>query len=113
MEMHSRSDGDIVLLALRGHCETDDLPALKAQVDGFIEGGARKLCLNFAGLSFLNSTALGYLVATAKRLGELGGQLVLSEPSRFFAATIRTLELHHIFEIFPHDDAALQHLAGS
>lgn len=113
MEVHSRADGDVVVLTLRGHCETDDLPALRAKVDGIIEGGARKLCLNFAGLSFLNSTALGYLVATSKRLRETGGELVFSEPSRFFAATIRTLELHHLFEIFPHDDAALRHFAAA
>lgn len=112
MEIHSRSDGDTVILALRGHCEPDDLKALRAKIDDLVAEGTRKLCINFAGLSFLGSTALGYLVEAHRRLRDLGGTLVLSEPSRFFDATIRTLELHHIFEIFPHDDAAMQHLAG-
>ena len=113
MEVHPRIDGDVVVLTLRGQCEQADLPALRAQVDTLVEGGARRFCLNFGGVSFLDSTSLGYLVELGKRLEELDGELVLSEPSSFFAATIRTLELHHIFEIFPHDDAALQHLAGS
>jgi anti-sigma B factor antagonist len=113
MEVHPRTAGDVVVLTLRGQCEQADLPAVRAQVDALVEGGARRLCLNFGGVSFLDSSTIGYLVELGKRLEALDGELVLSEPSKFFAATIRTLELHHLFEIFPHDDAALDHLAGS
>ena len=60
-------------------------------------------------MSFVNSTALSYLVAAHKQMASAGGGLVLSEPSKFFRSTIRTLELHHIFEIFDTDAEALGH----
>jgi hypothetical protein len=38
---------------------------------------------------------------------------VLAEPSRFMLATIRTLGLDQIFEVFPTESAAIKHLANA
>ena len=113
MELERREDGDVTYLTLRGQFETFSLPTVSEEVEHLIDGGARRVCMNFHGVSFINSTALGYLVDVGKRLEGLGGQLVFSAPSRFFADTIRTLELHHLFEIFPSDrEAALYFVTG-
>jgi len=114
MELERREDGDVTYLTLRGQFETFSLPTVSEEVEHLIDGGARRVCMNFHGVSFINSTALGYLVAIAKRLKDVGGELVFSAPSRFFADTIRTLELHHLFEIFPSDqEAALYFVSGT
>ncbi|MBW2282553.1 MAG: STAS domain-containing protein [Deltaproteobacteria bacterium] len=109
MEIHKHTDGGVTFVALEGHFEAFSLPAVSEELGRLIDDGARKLCLNLKGVSFINSTALGYLVATSKKLKELDGELVLSEPSGFLAATIRTLELHLLFEIFPTDAKAKEH----
>jgi anti-anti-sigma factor len=113
MELERREDGDVTYLTLRGQFETFSLPTVSEEVEHLIDGGARRVCMNFHGVSFINSTALGYLVELGKRLEDLGGRLVFSAPSRFFANTIRTLELHHVFEIFASDqEAALFFVTG-
>jgi anti-anti-sigma factor len=113
MDVRLRNVGDVSILGLEGHFETVDLPGFSAAVEALLQDGRRKLCLNFARLEFINSTALGYLVDVGKRLEkELEGELVFSEPSRFFEATVRTLELHHMFEIFPTDAEAVAHLGA-
>jgi len=113
MDVRLRTESGVSILSLDGHFETVDLPAFSAQVETLIEEGKYKLCLNFARLEFINSTALGYLVAVGKRLKkELGGEVAFSEPSRFFEATVRTLELHHIFEIFKTDAEAIAYLGA-
>lgn len=114
MELERRDEGDVTFLTLRGQLETLSLPTVSEEVEHLIQSGARRVCMNFHGVSFINSTALGYLVDVGKRLEELGGELVFSAPSRFFADTIRTLELHHLFEIFASDqEAALYFVTGS
>ena len=110
MEIAKRKDGDVTTVTLDGHFEAFSLPAVSEEIEHVIDKGARKVCINMKGVSFINSTALGYLVATSKRLQELDGKMVLSEPSEFLDATIRTLELHLLFEIFPTDGDALDHL---
>ncbi|MDH3590558.1 MAG: STAS domain-containing protein [Planctomycetota bacterium] len=101
----------VMMLTVTGSFETVALESFSESVEGLIDGGARYFCLNLRGLEFINSTALGYLVGKAKELKKDGGALVLSEPSRFFTATFRTLELHHIFELFKDDDEAVHYFA--
>ena len=113
MEINHRNDGDVTVLALKGQFETFSLSGFSGTVEGLIESGVRQVCLNLRDLSFINSTALGYLVDVGKRLKGLGGEMVFSEPSSFFAATARTLELHHLFEIFPTDSEATQHFGAA
>lgn len=112
MDIESRTDGDVTFLSLKGQFETVSLPTFRGAVEELLDDGRRRICVNFSGLTFINSTALGYLVEAGKRLKGLDGELVFSEPSTFFAATIRTLELHHLFEVFESDADAASYLAG-
>jgi len=109
MDVDARADGEVTFLLLRGTFDTVSLPGFSAELESLIEGGAKKVCLNFRDVSFINSTALGYLVQAAQRMKDSKGELVFSEPSDFFAATVRTLELHHIFEVFSTDAEAVEH----
>jgi len=112
IEIQRRTDRGVSVLAIQGQFDTFSLPAFSEEVERLLGDGARRICINFKGISFINSTTLGYLVDVGKRLRELGGELVFAEPSPFFAATVRTLELHLIFEIFDSDAAAIAHFAG-
>ena len=111
MQIDQRTAGGVAYLSLTGPLETDSLPLFKDCMDKLIESGADRCCINFRGVTFINSTALGYLVIVGKRLKEIGGELVFSQPSKFFADTFRTLELHHLFELFPSDRDAAQYFA--
>ena len=106
------SDSDPVVLTLKGQFEAFSLPTFSAEIEGLIDAGRLRICLDLKHLTFITSTALGYLVSAGKRLAELEGKLVFSEPSRFFRDTARTLELHQLFEIFDRTDDALRHLSA-
>ena len=112
MDIRHRDEGGVSFLTLDGQFETFSLPTVSQRVERIIDVGGRRVCMNFNGVSFINSTALGYLVEASKKLKDLGGELVFSEPSRFFADTVRTLELHLLFEIFPTDDDAAAYFAA-
>ena len=112
MQIDQRFEDGVVYLSLTGPLETDSLPVFKEHMEKLVDSGADRCCVNFRGVTFINSTALGYLVKVGKKLKSIEGELVFSQPSQFFADTFRTLELHHLFELFPSDRDAAQYFAG-
>ena len=109
MEIKRRRVGDVAILVIGGQVETHCLPTLSEEVEQLIADNVVFLCVNCRRIEFINSTALGFIVETGKRLKELGGELVLSDLSKFMHATARTLQLELLFEIFQGDEAALEH----
>jgi anti-anti-sigma factor len=101
--------GEIDVLSFSGEFDASKAPV--AEIDDLIASGRRRLVCSFGELRFITSPVIGYLVKSAKRLKGLGGEIVLAEPSRFMLATIRTLGLDQIFEVFPTEGEAVAHLA--
>ena len=112
MQIHWRTEGNVTVAKLEGQLDAANLDAAKTEIEGRVDEGAVKLCINLDSLDFINSSGIGYFVAIYKRLKQEGGELVLSEPSRFLQSTIRTLGLDRIFEVFESDAEALKHFAG-
>jgi len=111
MNIQRRESGGVTFLSLEGAFETDSLPTFSQVTEKLVAEGGHRICLNFRDVSFINSTALGYLVDVGKRLRALGGELVFSQPSKFFGDTFRTLELHHLFELFGSDRDVVAYFA--
>jgi anti-anti-sigma factor len=109
VQIGRRQVGEVDVLSFSGEFDASKTPL--AEIDRLTEEGRIRLVCNFRGLKFIASPVLGYLVKTAKRLKGRGGEMVFSEPSRFMRATIQTLGLDQIFEVFPGDAAAVVHFA--
>jgi anti-anti-sigma factor len=103
--------GGVDVLSFEGEFDASTVPAVEA-IDGLVEQGRTRLVFSFAGLTFVASPVLGYFVRVGKRLKDVGGAVVFSRPSQFMEATIRTLGLDQIFDVFPDDTAAVRHLRG-
>ena len=112
MKIEDRDEDGVVVVTVEGELDAENLDEARAFIDGRIDQGATKLCINLAGLKFINSSAIGYFVALHKRLNNEGGMLVLSQPSDFLDTTISTLGLDQLFAIFANDEDGLKHLAG-
>lgn len=110
MKIYRRTAGDVTILSLQGELDSDNLPAAREETDGVIQSGCDRLIFNLGELAFLNSSALAYLITVHKRVKSMGGQLVFSQPSRFFQTTIKHLGLERVFRVFEDDQAALEHL---
>jgi anti-sigma B factor antagonist len=109
MKIGRKTAGNVTILSFTGEFDAFNLPVISEKLDALIQTGCRRLAFNLRLLKFINSSALGYLIKTAKRLKELDGELVLSEPSKFFQSTIATLGVDQIFRIFPSDEEAVKY----
>jgi len=109
MKIERKTAGDVTILAFTGEFDAFNLPTISDKLDNLINTGAKKLVFNLRLLKFINSSALGYLIKTRKRLAELDGELVIAQPSKFFQSTITTLGIDQIFKIFPVDEEAVKY----
>jgi anti-sigma B factor antagonist len=111
VKIRRKQVGDIDVLSFEGEFDASTVPAIEA-IDGLLEQGRTRLVFSFAALTFVASPVLGYFVKVGKKLKDMGGGVVFSRPSQFMEATIRTLGLDQIFDVFEDDQAAVRHFQG-
>ena len=110
MKVERTTVGDVTVLAFSGDFDAFNLGPVADKLDALIAGGSHKLVFNLDGLRFVNSSALGYMIKTNKRLKQAHGELVLAAPSDNFRSTIATLGIDKICRVFATDDEAVAHL---
>jgi anti-sigma B factor antagonist len=114
MKVERKRWENVTILSFVGEFDAFNLPTYSQKIDGLVEGGEVQMVFNLRLLTFINSSALGYLLKVKKRCQELGGDLVLVQPSKFIKKTLLTLGLQEVFAIYETDeDGALSYLRPS
>ena len=96
----TRHDDDAhATLALVGEIDLASAHLLVDSIDEAIDDGVKTIVLDFAGVTFVNSTGLGAMVAATKRLRADGGDLVLRQFRGIPASALATTGLDRFFTI--------------
>ena len=77
MEITTRTQQDVTLVAFAGNLDSNTSPQAQAALEGILAGGARKIVVDFTALDYISSAGLRVLLGAAKRLGGPGGALRL------------------------------------
>ena len=100
----------IVSVAIGGEATLVTAPELRDTLVEVMDAGARGVLVDFSGATFIDSTALGVLMGSLKRLRATGGELVIvcRDPNirRVFELTLLT----RIFKIFETPEEALAYV---
>lgn len=106
--------GAITLLLLKGSFDaTRDLDHFTNEMESLLEAGRTRIVLDLHLLSYLNSTAVGRLVKYKKRLAELGGDLLLLQPTKSVKDVLELLHLDQLFRTCAQEAEALAALGGA
>src|SRR4051794_1763322 len=92
-------DADRHVVAVRGEIDLFTAPELKQKLTEAIEAGKRRIVVDLTETSFLDSTALGVLIGTVKRLRSRDGALVIVNVDQNIAKTFEITGLDQIFTI--------------
>jgi anti-sigma B factor antagonist len=97
-------------VAIGGEATLVTAPQLRDTLVEVMDAGARGVLVDFSGATFVDSTALGVLMGSMKRLRATGGDLVIvcrdANIRRIFEMTL----LNRIFEIFDSPEEGLAHV---
>jgi len=77
MDIVTRTQNDVVIVALRGSLDSKTSPQAQQALDGILAGGSKKLLIDFTALDYISSAGLRVLLGTAKRLSGAGSALRL------------------------------------
>ena len=112
MELDVSEQSGVTFVVFEGEFDAFNLAPTAKRVDTLLEEGKTKLVFNLHKLSFINSSALGYLIKARKKAQAEGGDVVLAEPSNFFRKTLVTLGLDKVFCVYENETDALRHYVG-
>ena len=105
MKLNSRQVNGVEIVDIAGVITLgEESNALRNSLTSLIDGNRKKLLLNLAGLTFIDSSGIRELVAAFNTLSKNGGQLKLLSPTRRVRDLLQITNLHSVFEI--HDDEA-------
>lgn len=97
--MESISAGDCAVLQVAGEIDVYTAPELRQRVIGLIDDGARHVIADLRGVDFLDSTGLGALVGSLKRLRMREGSLKLVTNGGRTLQIFRITGLTHAFAL--------------
>lgn len=109
MDLVISHEGDVTVLEFAGEFDAFNLPTTSKEIDGLIDAGDVQLVFNLKKLSFINSSALGYLIKARKKAQAAGGDVVLVQPSNFFRKTLVTLGLDKLFSVYESTEDGVAH----
>jgi anti-sigma B factor antagonist len=110
IEISTRMVGDIAILDLKGRATLGkDTDKLNDALRDLVAGGARKVLVNLAGLTQMDSSGIATIVRTFVSLGVAGGMMKLLAPS----GRVRdVLEVTHLLKAIPHFENEAQAIAS-
>ena len=107
MNITTRDEGDTTVVMLNGKLDTNTTPAAESEINALIDAGASKLLVNFEQLSYISSSGLRLLLATAKRLKASGGDLQVCSLNEMATEVFEISGFSTILKVFPNEQAAL------
>jgi anti-sigma B factor antagonist len=85
---------------MSGELDVDTSLMLEDCLRDIIDAGARHVVLDFAGVTFVDSSGLRLLILTLKRLGDLGGRLCLADVQRPVRNVLALSALDKVLDVY-------------
>ena len=98
----------VTLLAMEGNLDTNTSVDAQDHINGLIDDGAAKLVVDFEKVDFVSSAGLRVLLATAKKLGGVGGSLRICGLNEAVNEVFEISGFSTILDVFPTRDDAMQ-----
>ena len=108
MSFTIRKQNDIAIVEVEGQLIVGNRQELKQRVLDEVEGGTRKVLVDFSRTGYIDSSGLGVLVSLAKRLREDGGELRLANLNDDLRTLFELTKLDTLFPIAETRERALE-----
>jgi anti-anti-sigma factor len=110
MKMTTKTENGVTILCPEGKITLGDGDQeLGEAVRSLLDTGSRKLLIDFAKVSYLDSSGIGELVGCFTSVKSKGGALRISGMNTKIFGLMKMTSLHSVFEVF---DTAAEALSG-
>jgi len=108
LEVQARqTDTGVTVLAPSGRLDVAGAPSLKEAVTEAVKTGPQKVVIDLEGVSFVDSTGLGSVIAALKLVRSSKGDLRLAAPNQQVRVVLELTTLDRVFPYFATVEEAL------
>jgi anti-sigma B factor antagonist len=107
MQIAVKTAKEVKVLAFEGSLDTQTSPDAQTQLNQLIEGGDKKILVNFEKLHYISSAGLRILLAAAKQLKTAEGELRICDLNEVVKEVFDISGFSTIFKIFENETEAL------
>jgi len=116
LEYSVRQTSDVAILDLNGRLSLGEALAfgpgsgvvLSDAIRDLTKKGQKKILLNLAGVTYVDSSGVGQIVGALTTARNHGGDIKLLKPSSQILHLLKTTKLDNVFDIQNDEDAAIQ-----
>lgn len=100
MTLQCRPHGDSLFLYLAGELDECSVAAVRSQADRLIDehAGFSRAVFNLAGVRFMDSTGIGFLIGRYNKLKKYGMRMFLENPNQ---GADKVLTLSGVYSLIP------------
>lgn len=102
-----QTDSGVTVVAPSGRLDVAGAPALKAAIGDAAKSGTPRMVIDMEGVSFVDSTGLGSVIAALKMLRGSKGDLRLAAPNQQVRVVLELTTLDRVFAYYPTVEDAL------
>ncbi len=107
MQISVKTAKEVKVLAFEGSLDTQTSPDAQTQLTQLMEGGDKKILVNFEKLHYISSAGLRILLAAAKQLKAADGELRICDLNEVVKEVFDISGFSTIFKIFENETDAL------
>jgi len=108
MEIAHRTIGDVAVIDLKGNVTLGaGEQKMRESIDGLLASGSKKILLNFANVSILDSSGIGAIIKSFTTAKREGGSLKLVNLSKLARQMLSVTGLLSVLEVFDDESSAL------
>ena len=108
LNINERQAGDVTVLDLSGKITIGEgSVALRAAIRRLLEEGKKRILLNLAGVSYVDSSGIGELVSSYTAINKEGGQLKLLNLTQKLQDLLTITKLLTVFDVYEKEADAL------
>ncbi len=108
MEISVKTANEVKVLAFEGSLDTQTSPDALTQLTQLIDGGDKKILVNFENLHYISSGGLRVLLAAAKQLRTTHGELRICSLNEVVKEVFDISGFATIFKVFGSESQALK-----
>ncbi|HYK19529.1 MAG TPA: STAS domain-containing protein [Pyrinomonadaceae bacterium] len=108
LNINERQAGDVTVLDMSGKITIGEgSVALRTAIRRLLEEGKKRILLNLAGVSYIDSSGIGELVSSFTAITNAGGQLKLLNLTQKLQDLLTITKLLTVFDVYDSEAEAL------
>jgi anti-sigma B factor antagonist len=108
MTISEEKVGNVLIMGLNGKIDIPSAKSFLERATQILDGGQKRILLEFTDVNYINSSGLRALIIVAKRMGTSGGWLHLTGVNEQIRSILKISGLNSLFAQYPSKAEALE-----